>query len=56
MAKEHAERLASDVRLASTRMEHVRVTARAHEAETILRTLEALTGETHETYEEDSRS
>lgn len=56
MAKEHAERLADDVRLASTRMEHVRVTARANEAATILKALEILTGETDATNAEDNRS
>jgi hypothetical protein len=31
-ASEHAERLQTDILLASTRVEHVRVTARANEA------------------------
>ena len=39
MATEHALRLAEDVQLASTRMEHVRVTARANEASNILHSL-----------------
>ena len=34
-AREHADRLASDVELCSTREEHVRLTARANEAENI---------------------
>lgn len=50
-AREHSQRLAEDVRLASTRMEHIRVTARAHEAQTLLQQLESLTGE-HATNEE----
>jgi hypothetical protein len=36
LATEHALRLADDVKLASTRMEHVRVTARANEASNLL--------------------
>lgn len=39
-ASEHAERLAADIPLASTRMEHVRVTARANEAAHILASLQ----------------
>ena len=34
-AREHADRLANDVELCSTREEHVRLTARANEAENI---------------------
>lgn len=34
-AREHADRTASDLELCSTREEHVRLTARANEAETI---------------------
>lgn len=34
-AREHADRLTSDVELCSTREEHVRLTARANEAENI---------------------
>ena len=34
-AREHADRMASDVELCSTREEHVRLTARANEAENI---------------------
>lgn len=47
-AREHAERLHQDVQLASTRIEHVRVTARANEARNLVHYLETLTGETHE--------
>ena len=39
MATEHSLRLAEDVKLAATRMEHVRVTARANEASNILHSL-----------------
>jgi hypothetical protein len=39
-ASEHAERLAEDILLCSTRMEHVRVTARANEASLILASLQ----------------
>lgn len=45
-ARQHAERLHEDVRLASTRIEHVRVTARANEAANILHYLQTLTEET----------
>lgn len=38
-ASEHAERLAADIPLASTRAEHVRVTARANEAAAIFEKL-----------------
>ena len=55
MARQHSERLADDVRLAATRMEHVRVTARANEAATILNNLEALTGETHAITEDNGQ-
>jgi hypothetical protein len=34
--REHAARLLNDVELASTREEHIRLTARANEAETIV--------------------
>ncbi len=34
-AREHADRLRGDVELASSRVEHVRLTARLNEAETI---------------------
>lgn len=43
MASEHAERLTEDIRLASTRIEHVRVTARANEAVNLLHNLMKLT-------------
>lgn len=43
MAYEHAERLSQDVKLASTRIEHVRVTARANEAANLLHHLQKLT-------------
>jgi hypothetical protein len=47
LASEHAERLASDVKSASTRLEHVRVTARAQEAVNLLHYLNLMssTGE-----------
>lgn len=41
-AREHAIRLQEDIRLASTRIEHVRVTARANEATNLLNALESL--------------
>jgi hypothetical protein len=40
-AREHADRMASDVELCSTREEHVRLTARANEAEAIANDLYA---------------
>jgi hypothetical protein len=40
MASEHAQRTQEDIRLASTRIEHVRVTARANEAIHLLQALE----------------
>lgn len=40
-----AEGLADDVRQASTRVEHIRVTARANEARLLLEGLERLNGE-----------
>lgn len=39
-AREHAERLAADILLCTTRAEHVRVTARANEAAAILAELQ----------------
>ena len=45
LATEHANRLADDVKLASTRIEHVRVTARAQEAVNLLHHLMHFTGE-----------
>lgn len=39
MAAEHAARLKEDIQLASTRIEHVRVTARANEASNLLHAL-----------------
>lgn len=38
-AREHADRMASDLELCSTREEHVRLTARTNEAETIANNL-----------------
>lgn len=46
VAYQHAERLSQDVKLASTRIEHVRVTARANEAANLLHYLQTLTEET----------
>jgi hypothetical protein len=40
-AREHADRMASDLELCSTREEHVRLTARTNEAETIANDLYA---------------
>ena len=40
--REHAARLLNDVELASTREEHIRLTARANEAETIVHQLQDL--------------
>ena len=51
-AREHAIRLQEDVKLASTRIEHVRVTARANEATNLLNALESLL-ETHQQSESD---
>ena len=42
LLREHAARLINDVELASTREEHVRLTARANEAETLVQQLEAI--------------
>ena len=39
--REHADRMTSDLELCSTREEHVRLTARANEAETIANDLYA---------------
>jgi hypothetical protein len=44
-AREHSDRLHSDIKLSSTRIEHVRVTARANEAANLLQALENLAGE-----------
>lgn len=41
-AREHAARIMSDLELASTREEHVRLTARANEAESISQLLNTL--------------
>ena len=41
-AREHAARIINDLELASTREEHVRLTARANEAESISQLLNAL--------------
>ena len=40
--REHAARLINDVELASTREEHIRLTARANEAETLVNSLEKI--------------
>jgi hypothetical protein len=47
LASEHAERLTEDVRQASTRIEHIRVTARANEAVNLLHYLMKLTEESN---------
>ena len=44
MARLHAVRVQSDVNLASTRIEHVRVTARANEAQNLYESLLKLNG------------
>jgi phosphotransferase system HPr-like phosphotransfer protein len=41
-AREHAASLLNDVELASTREEHIRLTARANEAELLVSDLQAL--------------
>jgi phosphotransferase system HPr-like phosphotransfer protein len=41
-AREHAASLINDVELASTREEHIRLTARANEAENLVTDLQAL--------------
>lgn len=46
MAASLAENLHADVRLASTRIEHIRLTARANEAVHLLHELQGLTEET----------
>jgi phosphotransferase system HPr-like phosphotransfer protein len=40
--REHAARLINDVELAATREEHIRLTARANEAETLVNQLEKI--------------
>lgn len=40
LAEEHAQRLAADIPLCTTRAEHIRVTARANEAAHILAALQ----------------
>lgn len=52
MAQEHALRLQEDIKLSATRIEHVRVTARANEATNLLKALESLL-ETHKEPEGD---
>jgi hypothetical protein len=42
LAHEHVERLKEDIEKCTTREDHIRVTARANEAETLLRGLVAL--------------
>jgi len=39
LARDHADRISSDVELCTTREEHVRLTARANEAENIANAL-----------------
>jgi hypothetical protein len=46
MVRSHAQGLDDDVNLTATRMEHIRVTARANEAHQILNLLTELWGET----------
>jgi len=48
MAATLAEQLHADVRLASTRLEHIRLTARANEAVNLLHELQSLTEETND--------
>jgi phosphotransferase system HPr-like phosphotransfer protein len=40
--REHAAKLINDVELAATREEHIRLTARANEAETLVNELEKI--------------
>lgn len=40
LMREHAAKLINDVELAATREEHIRLTARANEAETLVNQLE----------------
>lgn len=42
LLREHTARLINDVELAATREEHVRLTARANEAETLVQHLEKI--------------
>lgn len=51
LAQEHASRLQEDIKLSATRIEHIRITARANEAVTLLKALESLL-ETHQESEE----
>ena len=43
MIEQHADRAAEDIKLARTRDEHIRVTARANEAREIAETLRSIT-------------
>ena len=43
MIDQHADRAAEDIKLARTRDEHIRVTARANEAREIAETLRSIT-------------
>lgn len=43
MIEKHADRAAEDIKLARTRDEHIRVTARANEAREIAETLRSIT-------------
>jgi hypothetical protein len=42
LMREHAAKLINDVELAATREEHIRLTARANEAETLVNSLEKI--------------
>jgi len=51
LAEELSTRLQEDIKLSSTRIEHVRVTARANEAVNLLKALESLLETTQESEE-----
>jgi hypothetical protein len=51
LAEELSRRLQEDIKLSSTRIEHVRVTARANEAVNLLKALESLLETTQESEE-----
>ena len=51
LAQELSTRLQEDIKLSSTRIEHVRVTARANEAVNLLKALESLLETTQESEE-----
>lgn len=48
MMRDLASQMSEDIKQASNRVEHIRVTTRANEAHHILNALEELTGETND--------